>query len=29
MISRMGYEVAQQNEPPTWNNDDFFGTRFG
>jgi hypothetical protein len=29
MIFRMGYEVAQQNEPPTWNKDDFFGTKFG
>ena len=25
----VGYEIAQQDQPPTWNKDDFFGTRFG
>ncbi|HXJ92238.1 MAG TPA: M28 family peptidase [Terriglobia bacterium] len=29
MAMLMGYEVAQQDQPPTWNKDDFFGTRFG
>ena len=29
MIFRMGYEVAQQDEVPPWNKDDFFGTKFG
>ena len=25
----VGYEVAQQDEPPTWNPGDFFGAKFG
>jgi hypothetical protein len=25
----VGYELAQQDQPPTWNNGDFFGTTFG
>ena len=29
MIFRMGYEVAQDEEAPTWNKNDFFGTKFG
>ena len=29
MIFRMGYDVAQQDEVPTWNKSDFFGAKFG
>jgi hypothetical protein len=25
----VGFEVAQQDEVPTWNKDDFFGEKFG
>jgi len=25
----VGYEVAPQDQPPIWNEGDFFGTRFG
>jgi len=25
----VGYEVAQQDEPPTWNQNNFFGELFG
>jgi hypothetical protein len=25
----VGYEVAQQDAPPTWNKNDFFGETFG
>ena len=29
MYFLMGYSVAQQNQRPAWNVDDFFGIRFG
>ena len=29
MLFILGYEVAQQDQAPTWNKNDFFGTRFG
>jgi len=29
MLLLVGYEVAQQDQSPTWNQDDFFGTKFG
>ena len=25
----IGYEVSQQDQPPTWNEGDFFGSKFG
>jgi len=29
LIFLAGYETAQQDQPPEWNQNDFFGTKFG
>jgi len=29
MYFLLGYSVAQQDQPPAWNENDFFGTMFG
>jgi hypothetical protein len=29
MIFLLGYDVAQQDKGPTWNENDIFGTKFG